>query len=110
MSCFVMKPQSIANLAVYIADILNRMDFTTFPGNGLYQFADCTFPDDNNFFDEEKIYRKMYRMNVEAYLERYPTVTDFDFDFVPDFRPDRASLPPRNWIVRDEGNHRKIVY
>lgn len=100
MSCFVMKSERIATLAAYIATVLNQTNFSLcIPEDGLHQFADCTFPDEKTLFDEEKIYRKMYLFNVEAYRERYRVEPNEypDFVLVPDFRPDRASLPPRIW-------------
>lgn len=107
MSCFVMKPERIATLAAYIAYVLNRNEFTLYPEDGLYQFADCTLPDETTFFDEEKIYRKMYLFNVEAYRERYPDEPNENPDFVPEFRPDRAAVPPKIW---HRGDSRKIGY
>ena len=88
MSCFVMNAERISTLAAFIADMLNfPHEFQLSLPAGIYhQFADCGYEDDPNLFNEEKIYEKLYRLNLAAYHERYGREPN-ESDEIPDFHP-----------------------
>lgn len=95
MSCFVMNTESLSTLAVYIADMLNfPHEFHLSLPDGIYQFADCKYEDDPNLFDKEKIYEKLYRLNLAAYHERYGREPN-ESNEIPDFHPNHYEIPPR---------------
>lgn len=109
MSCFVMNQESISTLAAFIADMLNfPHEFQLSLPDGIYQFAECDYPDDPNLFDESKIYEKLYRLNLAAYHERYGREPN-ESDEIPGFRPLRYEIPPRIWShIRIDGHLRGI--
>lgn len=109
MSCFVMNAERISTLAAFIADMLNfPAEFQLSLPDGIYQFADCGYEDDPNFFNEEKIYEKLYRLNLAAYHERYGREPNESND-IPDFHPLRYAIPPRIWThIQFDGKTRGI--
>lgn len=110
MSCFVMNNERLSTLAAFVADMLNfPAEFRLSLPDGIYQFADCGYPDDPNLFDESKIYEKLYRLNLAAYRERYGREPN-ESDEIPDFRPLRYEIPPRIWTHIHIGRDRRAIY
>ena len=109
MSCFVMNRESLSTLAAFIADMLNfPHEFQLSLPDGIYQFADCGYEDDPNLFNEEKIYEKLYRLNLAAYHERYGREPNESSE-IPDFHPLRYAIPPRIWThIQFDGKTRGI--
>lgn len=72
MSCFIMREDSIAALSEFTADLLNfgftRYGFSA-PEELAKALSDCR--DFYHFFDSQKIYKRLYALNVAAYNGRY---------------------------------------
>lgn len=104
-----MKTESLSTLAAFIADMLNfPHEFQLSLPDGIYQFADCDYEDDPNLFNEEKIYEKLYRLNLAAYHERYGREPN-ESNEIPDFHPLRYAIPPRIWThIQFDGKTRGV--
>ena len=86
MSCFVLHERATATLAETIAQILNM-------GIGYFAFeapeslreglADCI--DRYDYCDGRKVYKKLYRLNFDAYNGRYRELEEVAA--IPNFKP-----------------------
>lgn len=77
MSCFVMEPESIAALSEFAADLLNHgFDHYGFdpPDELAKALPGCRDP--YCFFVPQKIYERLYALNVAAYTGRYKREID----------------------------------
>lgn len=72
MSCFVMKPESIAAISEFTADLMN-MGYNAYgigaPKNLFDALQDCRGP--YKSFEAHKIYQRLYALNLAAYEGRY---------------------------------------
>lgn len=69
MSCTVLSTQHIATIARGIEKIINAPGLNEFKSENLSKvFGDCRT---EGWADEEKIYKKLYELNLKAYEERY---------------------------------------
>lgn len=74
MSCCVLSTTHIAILARGIEKIINAPGLNDFKSENLSKvFEDCRT---EGWADEEKIYKKLYELNLKAYESRYKEIGD----------------------------------
>lgn len=83
MSCFIMNDSALSALADFIGCLLNHgYNYFGFCAPDLLhiELKDCY---ERGFYREEKIYNRLYALNVSAYRGRYPEET---VEYMPDYK------------------------
>ena len=83
MSCFIMNDSALSALADFIGCLLNHgYNYFSFPAPAILhiELNDCN---EHGSYQEEKIYNRLYSLNVAAYRGRYPEET---VDYWPDYK------------------------
>lgn len=80
MSCFIMKPESTAKIAVYVYSLFQPGEVYDLPGEwrtAVYQAA----TENGEKFSEKSIYNALMRLNISAYNQRYKEIGEDFADF-----------------------------
>lgn len=115
MSCFVMSPDSLGSIAKSLCAVLNgsynAYGFNA-PGSLYETLKDCNI---SGLYDDQKVYERLYRLNVTAFTGRYAhhgeeeLAAEYDYWTMPKTAQNLLTIPEYRGIFNFAPNHWKLL-